>query len=885
MSADPRNFLFDELITLGCPFTKNANSNKTKCITAGSHFKDHSENHTQSHEDIHPSLTTDTNILDFCNGNMTNSPGDMPKVFNQNTLGKLHQTVTQQNQKNGTAGNYASLPKIPKNIPETKELADAQATISKRTLFQFWASKVDSSSCFSEKQPDSNRSLERVRTHSPNSAVDKASSSFLPSTTCKTNKLAEKEQIIAQQTKAVSRKTKRELFADSKDFAHVDSHILHASEQVRSKEGWSLQNLVHLFTEKAQTDLEKVRAIWIWLCHNIRLYGVTCVGRFGYDVDGLFGLSQKVHEPEEVLQTGRGVCSGYASLCRVMCREMGLTCHEVSGYSRCAGYRQGQSFQHKKSNHMWNAIELDGQCYLLDACWGAGTIDLQKRLFIPRYDDFFFLTDPEDFIDTHWPDDPTWQLLQSTVSFEDFEQRVFKTSEFFKLQLYLISPRVSVVKSVHGETTISLGCMYPMEFNYQLSKQCGNISEDVDKMYGILTVSEKSMTLRVILPTEGLFHLMIFARTTGSQNAYSWVCSYQIECLESNCQKNLPANPFHFWGLHQKVSDLGIRNCNYGGDLIFIDMGMMILTFETSKPLLAVYELVHQDLDDSQSKKCLVSQTEEEKLTCHILFPFLGYYRLSVFVKSFEENKFKNAANILIHSSGTINQNELFPQGLSTHCGPGINSRNKGLCNPSHPAPIIRTKQGKCNITFNMTADIEATAILSKDHNGNNTYPMERYILLTHLKHKITVSVLLPESGQYKVGLFTKAREEKEFSHACDYVIQCFSNPQWLPFPKVYNVWRKGCILLQPRSGLLEGENWVKFRLKIPEARRVLVIGPSKTELHPTKNKIWEGEVFTGPSGTFLKVAVRFSQHSSNMDVVLSFEVKSGPKLSVGCSG
>lgn len=39
-----------------------------------------------------------------------------------------------------------------------------------------------------------------------------------------------------------------------------------------------------------------------------------------YDVDGFLGLSQKIHMPEQVLQTGRAVCSGYAHLCQEMCR-------------------------------------------------------------------------------------------------------------------------------------------------------------------------------------------------------------------------------------------------------------------------------------------------------------------------------------------------------------------------------------------------------------------------------------------------------------------------------------------------------------------------------------------------------------------------------------
>lgn len=39
-----------------------------------------------------------------------------------------------------------------------------------------------------------------------------------------------------------------------------------------------------------------------------------------YDVDGFLGLSEKIHMAEQVLQTGRAVCSGYAHLCCEMCR-------------------------------------------------------------------------------------------------------------------------------------------------------------------------------------------------------------------------------------------------------------------------------------------------------------------------------------------------------------------------------------------------------------------------------------------------------------------------------------------------------------------------------------------------------------------------------------
>ncbi|KAI6069745.1 Kyphoscoliosis peptidase-like protein [Aix galericulata] len=85
----------------------------------------------------------------------------------------------------------------------------------------------------------------------------------------------------------------------------------------------SVEAIVPLITAKSQSKLEMVRAIWFWLCHNI-------------------------------------------------------------GFGRGLGAHGGQWCQQQKTGHMWNAVELEGQWCLLDACWGAGTVDPERRLFVPR---------------------------------------------------------------------------------------------------------------------------------------------------------------------------------------------------------------------------------------------------------------------------------------------------------------------------------------------------------------------------------------------------------------------------------------------------------------------------------------------------------------------
>ncbi|NWR80057.1 KY peptidase, partial [Centropus unirufus] len=399
----------------------------------------------------------------------------------------------------------------------------------------------------------------------------------------------------------------------------------------------------------------------------------------------------------------------------------------------------------------------------------------------------------------------------------------------------------------------------------------------------MMTVSENSMAIKVTPPTQGLFDLMIFARHTDSQGPYNWVCSYQIQCLEPRTGEELPENPFHFWGLHQKVRDFGIKESSHKEELLIAPRGTLLLTLHTSRPLLAMYELVNKDLDAALSKKCLVAQAEEDKLSCHVLCPFQGYYRLSMFVKDLGGNPFRNAANFLVHCLKPVNQNELFPSGLSIHCGSGISTRDHGLSNPSHSSPIITTKLGKCNVTFHIPPDVELTASLSKDKVINAKYPLERYVLVTHLRTKVSVCVVLPEAGIYKMGLFGRSKDDKDFVHICDYVIRCFSSPSWPPFPRAYSLWRRGCVLLEPRTGLLQEHSWVRFRVKVPKASQVVILGEEKTVLQQTLNMVWEGDVFTGAPGTQVKLATKFSEHCSSLEVILAFEVGGVSPASLGC--
>lgn len=674
------------------------------------------------------------------------------------------------------------------------------------------------------------------------------------------------------------RKRRRDLFTDAEVFRRVDSHVLQAGAQLKEKQVHDVQVIVRNIVDGARNELERLRAVWVWLCHNIE-----------YDVSGYLGHSEKLSSPEEVIASGRGVCCGYSSLCMQMCREVGIECQEVPGHSKGIGYRQGRSLSGVKSDHLWNAVLLGRQWFLLDACWGAGRVDMERQCFVRRFDDFYFLTDPEEFIHSHFPDEKKWQLLDVPISLEEFEKGVFKTSAFFSLGLQLIQPRHAHIVTVDGEANVSLGFSRPVTFTYEITQHRDLLHTGASEQkesggesscHGLLTVCRRSMKLRLLPPASGVYNLKVFARPESATTPLLWVCSFMVECPEPRAREEIPDNPFLSWGLQPSASTAGVAGSSQDGQVAEVKEGIFQLVLKTSRPLMALCELVHPQLEATVAKRCLATQIEPAALTCHVLCPLPGFYRLSVFVRDhhMSDVQFRNAANFLLHSKATqplSPDTELFPPNLSSVCGPGTRTLEAGLTKFSHTAALLSTQQGKCNITFHNQQDLELHAVLSWDRSQASA--LARQLFCTQMDSKVTVSVSLPGAGVYRLGLYARRTPGGDFDPMCDFVVRNGCARPGPPFPAVYSAWGRGCVLFEPREGLLEPRSWVRFRMRVPGAQRVSVIGASRTDLKMNKSRVWEGEVFSGDGPGRIKVAAALGE-SADMSVLLIFDIEQRPE-------
>ncbi len=186
---------------------------------------------------------------------------------------------------------------------------------------------------------------------------------------------------------------------------NLDTSILDAPFQA----GKSVERLSAYINQQAQNDRERVWAYYLWLSHNI-----------AYDTRTFFSNNPNPRiKPEEVLKSKKAICQGYADLFTALCQLNNIPCFTVPGYSKGYGYNAKKKFT--KSDHAWNAVFVEGKWYLLDATWGAGYVDEQKK-YHQQFSDEYFLSSPDEFILKHLPQDPMWQLLTCPLSMDLFKR-------------------------------------------------------------------------------------------------------------------------------------------------------------------------------------------------------------------------------------------------------------------------------------------------------------------------------------------------------------------------------------------------------------------------------------------------------------------------------
>ncbi len=234
------------------------------------------------------------------------------------------------------------------------------------------------------------------------------------------------------------------LAAQVSDFKHID--FTQADNRAGLHEGKSLDNLpllTFLLTDRLQTDVEKFRAIYLWVCMNIRAdpnqNRIVEKQQEKFKNDSLGFIIWNNHFKKvafkKLLKHQKTMCTGYAYLIKEMCFIANIECKIVDGYARTI---TSNVTALESLNHSWNAVKLNNTWYLCDATWSSGYM-INDITFVKDFNEGYFLTEPILFAKNHYPQNKKW-LLNDSLKTQKFIAGPMVYDSTFKHNIVPIAP-------------------------------------------------------------------------------------------------------------------------------------------------------------------------------------------------------------------------------------------------------------------------------------------------------------------------------------------------------------------------------------------------------------------------------------------------------------
>lgn len=207
----------------------------------------------------------------------------------------------------------------------------------------------------------------------------------------------------------------------------------------------NLPGLAHNLTHNLPSDIEKFRAIYLWVCTNIAGdydgFRKNSAKRAKLQNDSLeqykWNKSFSTQVFKKLAKDKKTICTGYAYLIKNLANLANIKCEIIDGFGR---NESTEGSKLKLPNHSWNAVQLNNKWYLCDATWSSGTYNLNTYTFEFNYNDGYFLANPELFAKDHFPSDESWLLLNEKPLLSEFLTAPLVYGTAYKYTVFPIEP-------------------------------------------------------------------------------------------------------------------------------------------------------------------------------------------------------------------------------------------------------------------------------------------------------------------------------------------------------------------------------------------------------------------------------------------------------------
>ncbi|MBU2939671.1 hypothetical protein KO494_08985 [Lacinutrix sp. C3R15] len=222
------------------------------------------------------------------------------------------------------------------------------------------------------------------------------------------------------------------------------------------------QTLAIRISNDFKTDIEKARAVFTWIALNIEynddynsIYNNNIYKVYYSDYQKSRELKKKeINIIEYVLNSKTANCYGYSILYKTICNKLNIESQIIYGLTKSDINDIG--IDRVIKDHAWNIVKINNKWELIDVTWSAGYQDMQTKKFIKSFNDFYFFTAPDKFINHHFPAKQEWQLTQKPVKLKDFFATPIFYSHYFDSNLKIAKQHSGIIYTSKDQKTITL---------------------------------------------------------------------------------------------------------------------------------------------------------------------------------------------------------------------------------------------------------------------------------------------------------------------------------------------------------------------------------------------------------------------------------------------
>ena len=420
-----------------------------------------------------------------------------------------------------------------------------------------------------------------------------------------------------------------------------------------------------------------------------------------------------------------------------------------------------------------------------------------------QYDEHYFLTDPDEFIQEFWAEEPEWQLLAKPITLAEFENLPFVRSVFFHYNLEFAEPMKAILHTDNKGGT-DLRITVPDElsedlvFYYQLrfaDRERRNDLEFKDikiERFVFHAMNEGVSLFSVHVPIPAEYFLEVFAYKINEAHKISedpnatmlpfrlrCITKFKIICEElSGKMHPLPNCATGEWGPTKARRHFNLIPISHHTGVIAVENDVEI-KFQMPRALSVLCKLRLNDVDDNLLEKFVATTTSNNTLTIKVTLPQPGQYGLDVYAKPDDAattqplahackyllncNKVNNPIELSASSKSLINGfstlNTSTKSAASGKLGPTSVFADCGLKCLSHKEPIIDKVDKNGYVVIEIGCSSSSTQLTGRLFCDPNE-EWNNKVTLKEGSKKFKFLLQLPKEGVYRFTILAGRKDE-----------------------------------------------------------------------------------------------------------------------------